>query len=833
MATAPSGPTAPSGTAQSLHGTDTSSDVEAEDSRHAARGSMFAGNAGNNKLPAMKLRTFGGRRSEYTEWKREVEATKLLYGISDDKLAPLVCLALDSGLGKPRDLLSHLDIVEDICTATGFIEIFKTLDIEYVREAYIKADDAQTKYEKCSRKPYENMHDYIKDLKKAKRHLEMEDPGSTISDVSFARRLLRRSGLTRMEQRQVLAACGARWDVVAITDALKLMYGDAHLEDKRRSTAMHHRWVPAASKGKGKGKDKDKDKDAKNSGTYHADEADDDSEEDANGTEGAEDSDEEDDEDESDDEEGDEDGGPDDPEELMETYFQGLKAKKKLKDLGYSRKPASTGGKRDRKKNSTCKDCKGKGHWSGDAECPKVKDGTVAPFVPKPPTGKPKVSFAGMATWDDRARGSRDTRPTAQVLTPAAEVAAEDPPPRMDLSIYTEDQLRLYLARKKLSTSGGKEMLKRRIRDYMSQRSARREEEASTWTWTTIDGASATDGEPECQHRRVREDATPTNSWRVCCDCGKRMSATSLNSGVTNYFIGCVACEPAKSLWQKPDANRDYNTTANHEHDYLAEHDADHYYNTTANHENDHSAEHGAHHVLSHAVIHVDTCEKAIPDSGCRRSVAGKEWHSHMRSALAEHGLTPVYRPTNERFKFGDGRVEVARVAWTYPVGLYGAHGTIDIAEVSSACPPLLSVEAMEELGIVLNFLNKTVSIENAKVYDQPMERTSSGHPAIPLTKYTEGATFPDEFLIYYTDPVYSVENEDTKFMKRGARKRLARIANSLAEVFGASNNDRKRRILEILTWTQRVTLIAREYGWEGREPLSIETGYDITTAEG
>ena len=245
--------------------------------------------------------------------------------------------------------------------------------------------------------------------------------------------------------------------------------------------------------------------------------------------------------------------------------------------------------------------------------------------------------------------------------------------------------------------------------------------------------------------------------------------------------------------------------------------------------------------MLSHAVNHVDTCEKAIPASGCRRSVAGKEWHGHMRSALAGHGLTPLCRPTNEHFKFGDGRVEVARVAWTYPVGLYGDHGTIDIAEVSSACPPLLSVEAMEELGIVLNFLNKAVSIENAKVYDQPMERTSSGRPVIPLTKYTEGETIPGEFLIYYADPVYPVENEDTKFMKRCARKRLARIANSLAEVFESSNNDRvtceadrdRRRILEIFTWTQRVTLIAREYGWEGGEPLSIETGCGITTAEG
>ena len=471
-----------------------------------------------------------------------------------------------------------MDIVEDICTATGFIEISKILDIEYVREACVKADDAQAKYEKCSRKPYENMRDFIKDLKKARRHSEKEDPGSTISGVSFARRLLRRSGLTRMEQRQVLAACGARWDVVAITDALKLMYGDARLKDKRRSRDTHHRWVPAASKGKGKGKDKDKD--AKNSGTYHTDEADeDDSEEDANGTGGTDDSEEEDDDEDESDEEGDEDGGPDDPEELMETYFQGPKAKKKLKDLGYSRRPASTGGKRDRKKNSTCKDCKGKGHWSGDAECPKVKDGTVAPFAPKPSTGKPKVSFAGMATWDDQARGSCEAGPTARVLTPAT----EDQPPRTDLSIYTTDQLRLYLARKKLSTSGSKEVLKKRIRDYMSQRAARREEEASPWIWTTLerkrDGRRA--GVPtssrsrrhhshdlvecllrlrqadECDELELRRDELRTSSAVSPASPRRTCGRSPLT---TTYTTACTTANHGND-YQKPDADRYCTTT--------------------------------------------------------------------------------------------------------------------------------------------------------------------------------------------------------------------------------------------------------------------------------
>ena len=87
----------------------------------------------------------------------------------------------------------------------------------------MKADDAQAKYEKCARRPFMTMADYMGELKRAHRTFVKEDPGTTISDVSFARCLLRRSGLTRMEQRQVLSLCGAAWDTQRTSDALKLM----------------------------------------------------------------------------------------------------------------------------------------------------------------------------------------------------------------------------------------------------------------------------------------------------------------------------------------------------------------------------------------------------------------------------------------------------------------------------------------------------------------------------------------------------------------------------------------------------------------------------------
>eukprot|EP00972_Heterocapsa_arctica_P069835 10316282-Heterocapsa_arctica.AAC.1 len=60
------------------------------------------------------------------------------------------------------------------------------------------------------------MDEYLLELKQLKNLLKKEDPGSDISDVSMARRMLRRSGLTINEQRLVLSAAGAKWDLDAI-----------------------------------------------------------------------------------------------------------------------------------------------------------------------------------------------------------------------------------------------------------------------------------------------------------------------------------------------------------------------------------------------------------------------------------------------------------------------------------------------------------------------------------------------------------------------------------------------------------------------------------------
>ena len=74
----------------------------------------------------------------------------------------------------------------------------------------------------------------MRDMQRAYHRMLKEDQGTVISNTSMARRLLRRSGLTLEEQRQVLSSCGHDYDLDKIKDALRLTYGDTHKDDHRR-----------------------------------------------------------------------------------------------------------------------------------------------------------------------------------------------------------------------------------------------------------------------------------------------------------------------------------------------------------------------------------------------------------------------------------------------------------------------------------------------------------------------------------------------------------------------------------------------------------------------
>ena len=144
-------------------------------------------------MPKIHIRSFDGDSSAYKEWRREIDATQFLYEVPESQLAGLVYLALAPGEGKPRDLFSHMDVREQLCSEDGLKEIWKTLDAEYVRDMYTKVDEAQARYDRCRRAPGQQMGDYLMESRLSRRILEKEDKGTTISEVAYARRLLRKA----------------------------------------------------------------------------------------------------------------------------------------------------------------------------------------------------------------------------------------------------------------------------------------------------------------------------------------------------------------------------------------------------------------------------------------------------------------------------------------------------------------------------------------------------------------------------------------------------------------------------------------------------------------
>eukprot|EP00971_Amphidinium_carterae_P101619 2011585-Amphidinium_carterae.1 len=505
-------------------------------------------------LPSLKLRTFSGQRKEYREWKRETQALQLLYQVPAARMATLVYLALEPGPGSPRDPLTHLDVTSEIFCDTGLDKVWAILDEEYVLPDYRRSDEAQSQYDKCHRGFQQSMSDYLQQLRVSKRRLETEDKGTTLSDVAYARNMLRRAGLTREEQRQVLAACGAVWASKAIADALRLMYAEVHLEDRNRVARQHSfrgRGAGAGKGGKGKG-----------NGTYvtepgpeeeyiepevEGDAIPEDLPE-AEGDEEADSSEEE------------------DPDEVLETYFIAKQRLEKYKGrFGNGAKASGQGEKKsveDKKKTSKCADCGRVGHWRGDPTCPKVRSGVTPAYQKKTSTATssstlwvgtlehnsnpcfavsakpvvaPKrqpVAAAAAASaipdeemddWDEFEEVSlspfgvpcRHVGTQTDVVPGFKEVLAI--PEEIDgltLESFTVIQIKQWLRQRGLSVKGNKTELIARM-------------------WTSREPEQV-----ECPHEHVRNGANATHSWKRCQSCQKILFRMCKATGVEEHFIG-------------------------------------------------------------------------------------------------------------------------------------------------------------------------------------------------------------------------------------------------------------------------------------------------------
>ena len=347
------------------------------------------------------LGTFFGHRPgkpctpmEYKTFKKTVKIVQNSYNVSSVKMATRVWLSLK---GEAKTAVEDID-VDDILGSEGLGMIWERLDAIYDEVSIERADHANDEYWNCSRRPGENIDSYVLRLKNARRLLEHEDPGTVISDLSFAQRMLRRANLDREKRRLVVATIGGKYTSEGVHNALQMLFRGIEKDDMRRP----RRWMPpSGGKGTGKGQQRRPFGRPPRALDAHMAEANDEDQMNSDETEesGSGSVDKEDHETGSEDEISEQDN-PEWAAMAAEAFLAGFESAKnrasgKTKARGYkgegrgsTSKPRTPEQIKKAKQNSKCASCGEYGHWHGDPEC-RMNDGANG----KGGTGKGSSKF--------------------------------------------------------------------------------------------------------------------------------------------------------------------------------------------------------------------------------------------------------------------------------------------------------------------------------------------------------------------------------------------------------------------------------------------------------
>ena len=145
----------------------------------------------------------------------------------------------------------------------------------------------------------------------------------------------------------------------------------------------------------------------------------------------------------------------------------------------------------------------------------------------------------------------------------------------------------------------------------------------------------------------------------------------------------------------------------------------------------------------------------AILDSGCTRTMHGKDWADLFEAELGNLGLSSRRRLKKQSFKGVGGQITSDTVK-IFPVGINRVNGELHSAEAPGGLPLLLSRPFMEELQTVINIGSRTVSFNKIGVIDLPLIRTKKGHLAVSLLD------FDLTDLDQYESPHPTQETEET-----------------------------------------------------------------------
>jgi len=163
-----------------------------------------------------------------------------------------------------------------------------------------------------------------------------------------------------------------------------------------------------------------------------------------------------------------------------------------------------------------------------------------------------------------------------------------------------------------------------------------------------------------------------------------------------------------------------------------------------------------------------ETMGCAVIDSGCSKTVAGKQWMNCYLDQLNIKEKEDVkIHESNSIFRFGKGSPVVSQGKIKLPAKIGSKLVTIETDVVDVEIPLLLSKESLKLAGTVLDF-----NCDSALMFgeQQTLIATESGHYAIPLTPAVDSMQIEEQITL-----INKTQNNDVSFDARKSAEKLHR----------------------------------------------------------
>ncbi|CAK9035608.1 unnamed protein product [Durusdinium trenchii] len=141
-----------------------------------------------------------------------------------------------------------------------------------------------------------------------------------------------------------------------------------------------------------------------------------------------------------------------------------------------------------------------------------------------------------------------------------------------------------------------------------------------------------------------------------------------------------------------------------------------------------------------HETLLVSSPGFGVIDSGCGRTIVGRETLAKFKQMWQQHGMScPEPEPEINYFRYGNGEKETSTEVLAMPVRIAGKSGSIRAAIVQGQAPLLISRAALQKLKATLAFGQGTMTIFDDAV-QVPLHTNSAGQFMIrALPEETKG----------------------------------------------------------------------------------------------